>query len=274
MIKYIVLSLLFSISVFAGLIKTPILSVDHANNVVTIQVKRIDVGVSGFLVHRLSQRTSSILKSLQVIHYDAQSEIATLQMIDFTSLDQNSLPSGHWDVEVGDIAILAYSYSRALLIAPSEEIYYRISKSTKQVHWIHPDIFTSILSFNGHPTPLQEDFEGMSNSLAVGLVFFYIHQRLFTVDAKSMQVLNISDAPLIQKEVQLPFYSRINEIDAGWWGEGSATLDAYEPYYCGLLIEHNPTNKEIQKICSMQASKIEEGESSWSLTNIYKNLFQ
>ena len=272
--KHIIIFFILSIGLLAGVVKTPILSVDNVNNLVTIKVDKIDVGVSGFLVHRLSQRTSSILKSLEVVHYDENTKIATLAMMKFDSLQQNALPSGNWEVEVGDIAILAYGYSRAFLIAPSEEIYYRITKSTSSVQWLHPDIFTAILSFNGHPTPLKEDFAQMSNETAVGLIFFYLHKNLFTVDARSMKIINITSAPLNQESVQLPFYSRITEIDAAWWGEGSDQLEAYEPYYCKLLIDNNPKNKEIQNICSMLADEIEEGDSSWSITNIYNSLFQ
>ncbi|MFT5659422.1 MAG: hypothetical protein ACI9TV_000038 [Sulfurimonas sp.] len=271
--KQITLFLIFTLGLFAGVIKAPIVSVDNVNNVVTIKVNKIDIGVSGFLVHRLSQRTSSILKSLEVVDYNEATGIATLKMAKFDSLLQNSLPTGNWDVEVGDIAILAYGYTRALLIAPNEEIYYRITKATKQVHWLHPDIFTTILSFNGHPTPLESDFLAMSNATSIGLIFFYLHQKLFTVDAQSMKVINISDAALNQTKVQLPFYSRIYEIDAAWFGEGSDILEEYEPYYCNMLIQNNPSNKEIQRICSMKSNITEEGESSWSIKSIYNNLF-
>jgi len=271
--KHIALLLFFTLSIFAGVVKTPILTLDNVNEVVTIKVDKIDVGVSGFIVHRLSKRTSSILKSVEVIHYNERTNIATLKMNNFDSLQQNSLPTGKWNVEVGDIAILAFGYTRALLIAPNEEIYYRITKATSQVHWLHPDIFTTILSFNGHPTPLKQDFSDMSNATASGLVFFYLHKKLFTVDAKSLKVINISNAALNQEEVQLPFYSRINEIDANWWGEGSGELEEYEPYYCKLLIDSNPTNKEIQRICSMKSEKILEEESSWSIKSIYNSLF-
>lgn len=271
--KHISLFLIFTLSIFAGVIKTPILSVDTVNNLVTIKVNKIDIGVSGFLVHRLSQRTSSILKSLEVLEYNEATQIATLKMLKFDSLTQNSLPTGNWNVEVGDIAILAYGYNRALLIAPNEEIYYRITKATKQVHWLHPDIFTTILSFNGHPTPLKSDFAAMSNATSVGLIFFYLHQKLFTVDAKNMKVINISDAALNQTKVELPFYNRIDKIDAAWFGEGSNELKEYEPYYCDLLIENNPSNTEIQKICSRKINTTQEGESSWSIKSIYNNLF-
>ena len=56
-------------------------------------------------------------------------------------------------MEVGDTALLAFGYSRAFLIAPSEEIYHKITEATQSVQWIHPDIFASMLSFSGHPSP-------------------------------------------------------------------------------------------------------------------------
>jgi hypothetical protein len=265
---------MFAVGLFAGVIKTPVVTVDHASETATIKVENIDIGVSGFIVQRLSKETSSIIKSVEVVDFDKSTKVAKLRLLPYDSLEQNSLPSGKWNVEVGDIAILAFGYSRALLIAPNEEIYYRVTKATSQVQWIHPDIFTTILSFNGHPTPLKSDFDEMANSTAIGLVFFYIDQHIFTVDVKSMKVINISPATLKQKDVQLPFYSRITEIDANWWGSGSDELEAYEPYYCSFLAHYNPNNKEIREICSMKLEEIETGDSGWSITDIYKNLRQ
>lgn len=270
--KYILLFFIFSLTLFAGVIKTRIVTLDSANQIATIKVNKVDVGVSGFVTHRHSKTNASILKNVEVIAYDAKTRIATLQMSDFDQLRQNSLPSAGWNVEVGDLVILAFGYSRALLIAPNEEVYYKIIRAANKIQWVHPDVFTTILSFNGHPTPLKEDFNKMNFATSVGLVFFYINKKLFTVDAKSLKVLNISDAPLKQESVKLPFYNRIDTIDSNWWGEGSNELSAYEPYYCGLLIENNPHKKEIQKICSMKASKSSKGGSSWSITNIYNTL--
>jgi len=271
--KHILLFFIFTITLFAGVIKTPILSINSANETVTIKINKIDVGVSGFIVHRLSKRNSSILKDVVVIAYDENTKIATLQMKEFDQLKQNSLPSGNWDVEVGDIAILAFGYTRALLIAPNEEIYYRITKVTNQIQWVHPDLFATTLSFNGHPTPLKEDFNNMANTTSIGLVFFFINQKLFTVDAKSMKILNITNAELKQDSLTLPFYTRVENIDSNWFGDGNDELEEYEPYYCELLMQNNQNNKELQKTCSMSPNQIQQRDSTWSITNIYNNLF-
>jgi len=245
LIKHIFLLFIFTLTLFGGVIKKPILSVDLEKQLATIEISKVNVGITGFLVHRVSAKNSTILYSLEIISYDTETKIATLKMGQFNQLRQNSLPHGRWQAEVGDIAILAFGYSRALLIAPSEDVYYRVTSASSQVQWVHPDIFATILSFSGHPTPLKEDFKKMSIGTAAGLVFFYLDQKLYTVDSQSLKVINISVAPLKQESVKLPFYSRVEEIEANWFGEGSDELESYEPYYFELLIKHNPNNAQL-----------------------------
>lgn len=254
LIKNIFLLLVLSASVFANVLKSPIVSVDEYNDIATIKTKKIDIGMSGFIVHRLSASHSSILKEVTVTHYDEQTQTATLKMKDFNLLESNSLPSGNWKVEVGDTAILAFGYSRAFLVAPSEEIYFKVTSATKSLEWLHPDIFASILSFNGHPSPQKEDFTGMCNSASVGLLFFYLDQKLYTVDGQSFKILNISDAPIKPDSKQRPFYSRIQEIESSWWGAGSGEMNDYTEYYYELLMEYNEENQELNALYSKYES--------------------
>jgi hypothetical protein len=246
--KYIILVLVLVLQLSAGVVKSPLISVDNQSNIVTIKIDKVDVGMSGFISHKITEGHTVILKNIVVTDFDALSKIATLKMSPYDALKNNALPSGRWVVEVGDEAILAFGYTRGTLISPNEEIYHRITKSVKNLQWVHPDIFATILSFNGHPTPLREDFTKFSISTSVGLLFMYLEQKLFTIDAKSFKILTITDAELKQDSTQLPFYTRVQEIDAAWWGEGSDKLESYEPYYYELLTEANPNNKELQKI--------------------------
>ncbi|MBU1989234.1 plasminogen-binding N-terminal domain-containing protein [bacterium] len=246
--KYIFLFSILIIELFASVVQAPIISVDKDE--ASIKIDKIDVGMSGFIVHELGENHKSILKNAVVTSFDKASGTAVLKMSDFDALKNNSLPKGNWHVEVGDSAILAFGYSRGFLIAPSEEIYHRITKSTQTLQWIHPDIFATLLSLNGHPTPVKEDFDNLRNSLSVGLVFIYLNQKLFMLDVKSLKILNISEAPLkqVQENVVLPFYTRVEEIDAAWWGEGSDRLQEYEPHYYRLLLKYNEDNKELKEI--------------------------
>ena len=219
--KYIFLLFILVFELFGGVVKSPILSVNEDETLATIKIERIDVGISGFIVHQISKNHSSILKNAVVKSFDKDTKIATLSLSDYNALRQNSLPNGEWHVTSRDTAVLAFGYTRGVLIAPNDEIYYRITKSAKRLQWIHPDIFATILSFKGHPTPLRSDFTILSKAASVGLVFIYLNQKLYMIDSKTFIILNISDAPLKQKSVKLPFYTRVEQIEAAWWGDGS-----------------------------------------------------
>lgn len=245
--KQILLLTFFVLELLSATIKTPVVSVDYEEETLNVSVDKIDLGVSGFVIHNINSEHTSIMKNVVVINFDAQKKIATLKMQDFNALQNNSLPTGKWEVKVGDTVELAFAYSRALLIAPSEEIYYRISRSVN-VQWIHPDLFATILSFNGHPTPLKEDFEDMAISSSVGLLFIYLEKKVYTVDMHSFKILSISDAPLVQESTKLPFYSRVDEIEANWFGEGSDELEEYEPHYYELLVAYNKKNSAFYKV--------------------------
>ena len=241
MIRFFLSILSLCAAGFAGVISQPIVSVDKEN--VTISADNVELGMSGIIVKHIDKEHSYILKSAVVTKFDKESKTALLHVSDYKELEQDALPSGKWSVSVGDEAVLAGAYSRALLIAPSEEIYHRITKALPSLEWVHPDLFASILSLNGHPTPLKKDFQEMCEISSVGLLYMYIHENLFTIDCKSMGILQIADAPLKQESLQLPFYSRVSDINANWFGEGSSKLKVYNPYYYELLVKSNPTNK-------------------------------
>ncbi len=245
--KYILLLLLVIFELNAGVVRSPIVTLDSDEEIATIKINKIDVGMSGFIVHEIAPDHTSILKNVVVKAHDESTGIATLEMSDYSGLRNNALPSGKWSVVVGDTAVFAFGYSRALLISPSEEIYHQVSKSVN-IQWIHPDIFATILSFRGHPTPIKEDFSAMADAASVGLVFIYLEQKLFMLDIKSFKILAINDAPLVQDSVKLPFYTRVEEIDAAWWGEGSSELEEYETHYYELLIESNKENENLYEI--------------------------
>lgn len=243
-------------SLYSSVLKSTIESIDNENNVATIKVDKIDVGMSGFVVQKFDEDHSSILNSAVVQSYDAQSGIATLKLSAYTDLENDALPKGNWKAKVGDVVILAFAYNKALLIAPTSDIYNRITKGARTIEWIHPDIFATMLSAEGHPTPLKSDFDNMSSSTYIGLIFLYLDKKLYTLDSKSFKILNVSDLVLEQTKVELPFYSRVEEIDASWFGEGSDELESYEPYYYELLVEFNQDDKVLKE--SFEKFKSEE----------------
>ena len=255
--RYILLLFGFFYALQGSLLRVPVTSVAEDGTSATIHVKKIDVGMSGFILRHITKEHSAIVSNAVVSAFDANSSTATLRLSDYDGLLNNSLPSGKWKTAVGDEAVFAFGYNRALLIAPNEEIYHTITKHVK-INWIHPDLFATTLSYRGHPTPLKEDFTAFSSVASTGLLFFYLNQKVYTVDMKSFAILNISDAPFEQKTLKLPFYSRVEKIDANWFGEGSDELESYEPYYYELLVRYNKHNKALYAILKAQGEKYKD----------------
>ena len=256
--KQIFLLFVIALELFGAAVKSPIVGINEDATEVTIKVENIDVGVSGFIIHEIDKEHTIILKNAVVTSYDKNTQTAKVAMSEFNALSNNALPNGKWEVKVGDTAVSAFGYTRGLLIAPSEEIYYRITKNSK-LQWVHPDLFATTLSFNGHPTPLRKDFDEMSTKSSIGLVFIYLDGRVFTLDAKSFKILTITDAKLEQKDVNLPFYTRVPEIDSSWWKwfvEGNSKLKDYEPHYYKLIIKANPQNKALYEIVKNSNEKL------------------
>ena len=246
--KYILLVLFFTLTLFGNTMHFSVSEVDEENQTIQIESpQKLDVGVSGFVVHHITPQHASVLKNVAVIGYDEVTHSALLKMSPFTILRNNALPSGKWKVQKGDTVELAFAYDRALLIAPSEEIYHNISKAVS-IEWVHPDLFATILSFKGHPTPLKSDFEAMSIATNTGLLYIFLNKKLYTLDMQTFKILAINDAPFEQTKAKLPFYSRISKIEAAWFGEGSDEMQSYEPHYYELMVQHNKKNKALYEI--------------------------
>lgn len=241
--RYIIFLVLMKMALFGAYIESKIVTVD--GDEATISLPEVDIGVSGFVVRILAPDHSMIVSSATVISFEKESQKATLKLEPYTLFRNNNLPTLKLKPKAGDKVILAYGYDRGLLIAPNEEIYYTLTRAMKNETFVHPDVFATLLSYHGHPTPLKEDFSGFCSNVTVGLLFFYLEKKLYTVDCHSFRILNVQDAPLEQHSKKLPFYSRIEKIEANWFGEGSDELEDYEPYYYELLYEYNPKNETL-----------------------------
>ena len=244
--RYIVLFLFLLLNLDAAVVQVPVISIDEKENTLVVSINKIDIGMSGFVVHHITPQHSYVVNNVVVESFDANRSEARLKMSSFHLLDNDAVPSATYKAEVGDTVELAFGYNRALLIAPSEIIYHRITKSV-QTQWMHPDLFATILSYTGHPSPLKSDFEKMADATSTGLLFIYLDKKIYTLDMKSFKILDISDAPLEQNKVNLPFYTRVQKIESPWWswGEGTTEVKSYAPYYYKLLMKYNKENKQL-----------------------------
>ncbi len=238
---------LFPLFLHAAELHLPVQSVSENGKSATVKIAQIAEGVHGFIVRHFTADHSVIIANAYVSKFDPASGEATLALSEYTGLKQNSLPKGHWSVQPGDEAILAFGYSRALLLAPSEEIYHIITKNISGVEWIHPDSFATYLSYHDHPAPFKEDISGYCTLGEIGLLYLYVENALFTLDCQTMRLIQITPAKFELKEAKLPFYSRVEDISTSWWtwGEASRPLKAYNPHYLKLLVKYNKKSRPL-----------------------------
>ncbi len=240
----------------AAAIKAPLL--DVTDDTATISSETVHPGTSGYVLRNFNDTFSSIISNVRVTAYDAQNKTATLALTPYTGLQQDSLPKGMWKAQKGDIAVLAHGYAQGLLIAPSDNVYSHLVEKNPSLRWVHPDYFAAHLSFEGHPTPLTEDFRNFCEQTSTGLLHIYLLDHLFTLDCSSTALLEILPIPLQRSEEKLPFYSRLATINADLWGEGSDELEAYDLHYLRLIEANNPDNKALKAFLSENSTVIEK----------------
>ncbi|MDD5716604.1 MAG: plasminogen-binding N-terminal domain-containing protein [Sulfuricurvum sp.] len=245
------ISLIACSALNASSITAPLLDVNGTQ--ATVASENLRTGMSGFILRTFDTEHSTIIANARVEKVDQK--LAILKLSEYDGLKQKALPGGNWVPKSSDLAVIAYDYERALMIAPSDDTYDTLTKGIHGVEWIHPDNFAAYLSNEGHPTPLVEDFKNYCTANSVGLLYIQTAQNLFTLDCKSFTLLEHTPANASSDTVQTPFYSRIPLIRASWWGKGSSRLERYEPYYLEQIILNNAKNKDLYELTKAKFSE-------------------
>ncbi len=210
-----------------------------------IKTARVEPGVSGFVVHHFTPEHSAIVANAVAAAYDDEKGELRVDFSPYTGLRQNSLPKGEWKPGKGDEVILAFAYNRGLLLSPTRKIYRDLTSRLRNIDWIHPDTFATYLSYRGHPTPLKKDIRDFCTVATTGLFYLYLEDSLFMLDCQSLALLQIAKADMPYTDAKVPFYSRVEEIHANWFGVGSGELKSYGPYYFELMVENNPRSRKL-----------------------------
>jgi hypothetical protein len=186
-------------------------------------------GTTGVVIHNINGDFESIISYVEVV--DGQK----VKFLPFTTLEQDNLPYGTWKPKVGDRVLLENNYHRAIILSKNFDHFSKIRREF-QKEWFHPDIYTATLNEIGHKSPLLEDFQYFCKEHSIGLVYIGFSDEVKTVDCLSMRQVGGKKLDLTQNSsVQKPFYSRIKEIDANWFGDGTEDIEDFESYYRELI---------------------------------------
>jgi hypothetical protein len=188
----------------------------------------LELGNSAIVIRDIAEDYKSI------ISYAILEDGGKVKFLPFETLEQENLPKGKWKPAVGDKIRFGENYNRAFVIAKNYEDFIETEKSFKKV-WIHPDLFTATLSTIGHQSPQKEDFSYFCKEHSIGLIYFALNDEVKEVDCLSMTQLKSHKKSFKEGDIQKPFYSRIEDIDTNWIGEGINPIPDFETYYRDLI---------------------------------------
>ncbi|AQW85504.1 putative protein (PgbA domain) [Campylobacter pinnipediorum subsp. caledonicus] len=212
--------------------KTPIISIEENGTATIIDSPDIVVGSSGIVIHKFGDYDNSIIARVSVV--SKKGGFAKVRFEVFDSLEQKALPMPGIAPQKGDEIILNYLYSRALIIVPNKEIYEEVVSSFKNITFIHPDIVGAYLSYEYKPNPSRDDFRKMCSQSASGLIFIAMDQKSVFADCQSFDVIKEFKSGEVEY-YQLPFYTRVKDIDTIFYKLNSEHINNYDAHYDKLL---------------------------------------
>ncbi|MCD8212500.1 MAG: plasminogen-binding N-terminal domain-containing protein [Campylobacter sp.] len=237
--KHFVLILLFFLSyAFAAEFhlneyRTPIISIDDDGTATIVDSPEILIGSSGVVMHKFNTE-SSIVARVSVISKKGGFAKARFEVFDL--LAQPALPLPGVAPEVGDTVILNYLYNRSVIVVPNKEIYDEVIAAFPKIIFIHPDIIGAYLSYEYKPNPSRDDFRKMCAQSAAGLIFVAMDGRSVFADCQSFKILKEFQSGEVEY-YQLPFYTRVSDIDTVFWKFSSEHINNYDAHYDRLFDE-------------------------------------
>lgn len=211
--------------------KTKILETNN-QDVIIADSSDFVVGASGIVSHKFDEKTSSIIAQVSVM--SKGNGKAILRVEKFEMLTQGAFPDTNLQPQIGDDVTINYLYDRALIVTPNYETFHNVTKTYNSMTWIHPDIVAGYLTKLYRPNPDKKIFQQACHQNSTSIIFFAIKNNGYFVDCNNFHTVKTIDIKE-SGEMQVPFYSRITNIDSTWFSWDSATVVDYNNYYEYLL---------------------------------------
>ena len=206
------------------------------NNKSTINIGNLIVGQTGIVVHIYDNDKRQIVSNTKVISTNANSSV--IEFFPFDDLLQEALPTSNRQVSINDVVVLNYMYNSSLLIAPSLDSFQAVRSNFKSNNFIHSDIFAAKLKVTNTPFPTKEDIQKFAIEQNLGTIFFVLNNKVYVVDTKTFTILAKYNFAYENKEYQMPFYTRVEEIEGSIFDFSffSSNEDlTYDEYYEKVL---------------------------------------
>lgn len=182
----------------------------------TINIGNLKVGQSGIVRHRYENKKAIIISDAYVI--SSSKESSTIKFIPFLGLKQNAIPTTNRKPQNGDSFVLNYLYDSSLLIAPDSTSFRAVRLKFSKQNFQHSDMFGAYLKIEQQPLPSKEMIQNFAIQEDLGTIFMVIDNKIYILDTKTFIILDVRNLLYLHEEEQMPFYTRIENIEAGILG--------------------------------------------------------
>jgi len=206
------------------------------DNKTTINLGNLIVGQSGVVVHIYNNDKRLIVANAEVI--ESNSNTSTVLFTKFDDLKQDAIPTSNRSVETNDILVLNYLYTSSLLITPTQETFQIVRSNFKYNNFLHSDVFAAKLKVDNQPYPKKEEIQKFAIEQNLGTIFFVVNQHVYVVDTKTFKVLTTYKLDYKNENLQVPFYTRVEDIKSSPLTFNLFSNDknlSYEEYYKNIL---------------------------------------
>lgn len=210
---------------------TEILEINGRNAVIK-NSDDIVLGSSGIVTHTFKVGISTIVARADVIKKEGDK--ATIRFDVYTLSTQVAFPKPGLLPAVGDKVTLNYLYDRALIVAPNYKVYKEVTKHFKDTDWVHPDIVGAYLAKIFRPNPDREVFQKVCEVNSAGLIFFALNNTGYFVDCNNFKSVKEVKTGHIKK-AQVPFYTRVKDIETSWIKWSSSDITDYNAHYRSVI---------------------------------------
>ena len=188
----------------------------------------IVLGSSGIVTHTFKNGIATIVASADVIKKNG--DTATIRFGIYKLSTQVAFPKPGILPQVGDKVTLNYLYNRSLIVAPNYKVYKEVTKHFKKINWVHPDIVAAYLAKIFRPNPDKKVFQKICEVNSAGLIFFALNNNGYFVDCNNFRTVKEVKTGHIKK-AQVPFYSRVKNVNTSWIKWNSSYIQDYNSHY-------------------------------------------
>jgi len=197
-----------------------------------INIANLAIGQSGIILHK-NKTNKIIIAQASVISSNGNE--STIKFSKKDILPQDAIPTSNLLPSNGDTFILNHLYSSSLLIVPNADSKQVVERKYTDQNFLNEDFFASYLKLNQQPIPKKEDFIDFCQTHQIGTIFMVIENKLHIVDSLSFKVIQTIPLTIESKETKVPFLTKIDEIESGFWDFEEENIEDYNEYYLQLL---------------------------------------